>query len=176
MSARYVVAVFGEEIDLLEATAAVRRAEYPLVDVYTPYAVHGIEKAMGLRPSRLPWACFLAGLLGCLLTLYFEYWTSWLDWPINVGGKPFDSLPAFIPIAFEVTVLFAGLGVVAALFIRCGLWPGKKARTPTPRVTNDRFALVVRLDRADHSASDLRTLLARYEIVEFDERIGEEAP
>ncbi len=176
MTSRFVIGTFGDESHLLAATTAVRREDYPIVDVYTPYPVHGIEKAMGLRPSRLTWVCFLAGFIGCMLTLFFQYWTSYLDWPINVGGKPFDSLPAFIPIAFEVTVLFAGLGVVAALFVRCGLWPGKKARPPTPRVTDDQFALVVRLDRADHSAAHLRALLERHDLVEFDERIGEESP
>jgi hypothetical protein len=175
VSARFVIASFEDEDDILAATNAARESGLRIVDVYAPYAVHGIEKAMGLRASRLTWVCFLAGAVGLGLTLFYQFWTSALDWPINIGGKPYDSLPAFIPIAFEMTVLFAGMGVVLAMFMRCRLWPGKAAVLPAPRVTDDRFALVVRLDSAAHSAEDVRRLMMRSNVVDFEERIGEEA-
>lgn len=175
MSARYVIASFADEEHVLEATRRARTAGYVVVDVHTPYPVHGLEHAMGLAPSRLGWACLLGGALGCGLTLYFQYWTSALDWPLNVGGKPYDSLPAFVPIAFEMTVLFGGLGVVAAFFVRCRMWPGSRASPPVSRVTDDRFALVLRLASATHSLSALRTLFVDLDAVEYAERIGEVA-
>jgi len=153
-----VIAVFADERDLIAATRAVRERGCEVVDVYTPYAVHGLDAAMGLRPSRLSWVCFLCGALGAGLALWFQFWTSAVDWPLNVGGKPFNSLPAFVPVIFEVCVLFAGLGVVAALFVRCRLWPGRRARVPDVRATNDRFVLVAR----PRQQVDLRALLEEH--------------
>jgi len=139
-----VIAVFTDERTLLAATRAVRERGCDVVDVYTPYAVHGLDEAMGLRPSRLSWACLACGTVGAGLALWFQFWTSAVDWPLNVGGKPFNSLPAFVPVTFELCVLLAGLGVVAALFLRCRLWPGRPARLPDARATDDRFVLVAR--------------------------------
>lgn len=170
---RYVIGSFAHEDDLMGAVGAARDAGIRIEDAYTPYAVHGLESAIGLRPSRLTWVCFLLGALGVGLTLLFEYWTSAFDWPINVGGKPHDSLPAFFPIAFEMAVLFGGLGVVIAMLVRNGLRPGKRARLPAPRVTDDRFALVLQLTDASRSADDIRTLLEPYGLEDWQERIGE---
>ncbi|MHC4954568.1 MAG: DUF3341 domain-containing protein [Planctomycetota bacterium] len=143
MSARIQKGVFLRDTDLLKATNAAREAGYRIVDAYTPFAVHGLDRAMGLRPSRLTWVCFLCGLFGFSFMVWFQFWTSAVDWPINVGGKPWNSWPAFVPVAFEGTILLAGLGVVAALFIRCGLRPGKEAVLAGEGVTDDRFVLVL---------------------------------
>ncbi|HUM11661.1 MAG TPA: DUF3341 domain-containing protein [Myxococcaceae bacterium] len=139
---RPFVAYFTREQDVLAATAAVRKAGLGIRDVYTPYAVHGLEGAMGLRRSRLSQVCFFAGLTGLTAMLFFAWWTSAVSWPLNVGGKPFASIPAYIPVTFEFTVLSASLITVAALFAVARLWPGKSADT-LPGVTNDRFALVL---------------------------------
>jgi hypothetical protein len=137
-----LVAWFDEEHEVLAACQAARRSGFSVEDVYAPYALHGVDEAMGLAPSRLTWVCFGAGLTGLVSMLWFEWWTQAVSWPLNVGGKPFNSLPAFIPVAFEFTVLCAALGTVAALLARAGLWPGKR-RAVLPRVTDDRFALAL---------------------------------
>jgi len=165
---RIVKSIFAREEDLLAATRAVREGGFRIVDVFAPYAIHGIDRAMGLRPSRLTWACFGCGAAGALGALQFQFWTSAVDWPLNVGGKPFNSLPAFIPIAFELTVLCAGLGVVAALLIRCGLRPGRAARVPAERVTNDRFLLVV----GSAETPELRTLLDAHGALAVEETLA----
>jgi molybdopterin-containing oxidoreductase family membrane subunit len=139
-----IVASFAKEEDLLEAVRAVQKRAWHIVDVYTPYPVHGLEEALGWRRSWLPAACLLGGATGAGLAMWFQFWASAQDWPINVGGRPWNSLPAFVPAAFESMVLFAGFGLVAALLLRCGLYPGKKARTPLNGVTDDRFVLAVR--------------------------------
>ncbi len=174
MSARYIHGVFTTEEDLLAVTNEAREGGYSIVDTYTPYPVHGIDRAMGLGPSRLTWVCFLGGAAGCLLALYFQFWTSATDWPINVGGKPFNSLPAFIPIAFEITILLAGLGLVAALFARCGLWPGKRSRQPSISVTDDRFVLLLRMQGAEHTVADAHNLLKRHAAVQVEDYVEEE--
>jgi len=162
-----MIAVLDSERALLDATRAVRERGCEIVDVHTPYAVHGLDEAMGLRPSRLGWACFAFGTVGVSVAMWFQYWTSAVDWPINVGGKPFNSLPAFIPIIFEMGVLLAGLGVVATLFVRCRLWPGRAANQPDLRVTDDRFVIVARA----RNQEDLRALFE-----EYDAEIIEEEP
>jgi hypothetical protein len=143
MSRRLVVATFEREEDLLRAARAARERGWLISDAFTPYAVHGLDHAMGLKRSRLPRVCFLCGLGGVVLALWFQYWTSAWDWPINVGGRPWNSLPAFVPATFETMVLFGGLGVVLAWMMVCRLYPGKKAVLPVPQVSDDRFALVV---------------------------------
>jgi len=142
MSAPVLIGYFDNETQVLDATRAVREAGFTLHDVYTPYAVHGMDDAMGLKPSRLTWVCFGAGLLGCTLAMSLQLYTSVVSWPLNVGGKPFNSFPAFIPVSFELTVLFAALTTVAAFLVRARLFPGSR-RPALPRVTDDRFAIAV---------------------------------
>ena len=175
MSARRVQGVFDSEHGVLTATERAQAEGFSIVDVFSPYPIHGIDDKMGIRRSRLTWVCFLMGLLGATLAIYFQFWTSWIDWPINVGGKPFNSLPAFIPIAFEITVLFAGMGVVAALFLRVGLGPGKREKIADPRVTDDRFVLLLRLQGAEHTVDKARTLLRQEGAVEVDDYVEDDA-
>ena len=171
MSKRVLEGVFEREEEILDAARAVRGAGYDIVDAYTPFAVHGLERAMGLKPSRLTWVCFLCGATGLGLALWLQYWTSAVDWPINVGGKPFNSLPAFMPVAFEITVLFAALGVVAALFIRCRMVPGRPGRPAADRVTDDRFILVVQEGGGEHDPDYLRWLLGHHGAVDVHDSL-----
>lgn len=166
MSNPVMVGYFEDEHGVLHATRTVREAGYVVHDVYTPYAVHGMDEAMGLRPSRLPWVTLLAGLTGLLLAIALQYYTSVTAWPINVGGKPFNSAPAFVPVAFEVTVLIAGLTTVAALLFRARLFPGATGKA-LPRVTDDRFALAL-CSRENHCDPDeVRALLQKVGAVEI---------
>lgn len=137
-----LLATFTDETALLKATRAVHAAGIAIEDAFTPYAVHGLEEAMGLRRSRLTWVCFAAGAMGAIMAMSFEVWTSAVSWPLNVGGKPFASIPAFIPVTFELTVLCAALVSAGAFLARSRLFPGRRAQ-PVPRVTDDRFALAV---------------------------------
>ena len=171
MSRRLLVATFENEEDILGVTRAARERNLNIVDIYAPYAVHGLDKAMGLPPSRLPWVCFLLGLLGAAAKVGFQYWASWLDSPVNVGGKPWDSLPAFVPLTFEVMVLFAGVSTVIAFFAVSRLAPGRKAAVVTPRVTNDQFALVVVQTGGDFDGVRVKELLQRFHAVRIEERV-----
>lgn len=137
-----LIGYFDSESGILSATRKAREAGFAINDVFTPYAVHGLDEAMGLRPSRLPWVCFIAGITGATLAMSFQLWTSVSSWALNVGGKPFASVPAFIPVTFEVTVLSAALSSAFAFFARSKLYPGKTGQA-LPRVTDDRFALVL---------------------------------
>lgn len=170
MTGRVMVGIFTGEKELLEVTHTVRQRGLKIVDVYAPYAVHGLDKAMGLAPSRLPWVCFALGLSGAAFKVWFEYWTSAVDWPVNVGGKPWDSLPAFVPITFEVMVLFAGLSTVFAFFLVSRLYPGKRAVITDKGTTDDRFALVLEECDAAFDPNEVRSLLESYGAIEVTER------
>lgn len=173
---RYLLGVFTTEEDILGVTREARERGHTIVDVYAPYAVHGLEKAMGLRPTRLPVITLLLGLLGATLKIWFEFWTSAIDWPINVGGKPWNSWPAFFPVTFEVMVLFAGLGTVAALMIGRRLLPGRKAHCPVPGVTDDRFALVLEERDAGFDRAATEAMFEAHHAVEILERVEQERP
>src|SRR5262249_15224576 len=111
---RGILALYDNPDSLLDAAAQTREHGFRNVDAYTPYPVHGLSEALGIRKSWIPWVTLVMGLSGAIGALFFEIWTSAMDWPINVGGKPFVSLPAFIPITFEGGVLIGGTTTLAA--------------------------------------------------------------
>ena len=159
------VGVFEREASLRAAIGESRRRGLDVVDAYSPYPIHGIDELMGIRRSRLTLVCFFGGLAGLAIGLGFQYWSSAVSWPTNVGGKPFDSLPAFVPVAFEMTVLLAGLSTAFMLMLRSRLWPGKRTRA-VEGVTDDRFAVVIARKDAALASAELVDLLARHGAVE----------
>jgi len=176
MSRRVLVAAFDEEHALLGAVRALRAGGHPVLDVFGPHPVHGLDDALGLRPSRLPWVCLAFGLLGLAGGFLLQAWTSAVDWPLDVGGKPLLSWPAFVPVAFELTVLFAGLGSVAAFFFvqrRTGRPPGVPG--VKPRWLDDRFAVVVGAADATFDPEALaRDLEARHGAVAVEAHLVED--
>lgn len=172
MSNRTLLGFFEEEADVLAATRALRQSGLQIADIYAPYAVHGLDKAMGLKRSRLPWICFAFGLAGAALKVWFEVWTSATDWPINVGGKPMNSLPAFVPVTFEVMVLFASVSTVLAFLIASRLFPGKDTMLPDARVTDDQFVIVIEENDATFDPVLVGELLKRFGVVRVEERVG----
>lgn len=136
-------ASFCDDKALLHAAKELKSRGISLVDAYTPFPVHGLDEVLGESRSRLPIVCFIAASIGCAVSMWFQIWTSAQDWPINVGGKPLASIPAFIPVTFEVTVLLGGLVSVAAFFFRSRLFPGKAVSMPDRNVTSDGFWIAV---------------------------------
>jgi mono/diheme cytochrome c family protein len=173
---RLFVGVFEQDGDVAAAAEAAREHGLHIADVYTPYAVHGLDRALGLRPSRLSGACLLFGLLGVGVALWLQFWTSAVDWPLNVGGRPWNSLPAFVPVTFELMVLCAGLGVVATFLAVSRLYPGKGTRLPYPGVTDNRFVLVLKETDAAFDAGTTRRLLEHHGAVHTEEREESEVP
>ena len=170
MNDRFFLATFEHEADLLAATGEVHQRGYQIVDAFTPYPVHGLDQAMGLRPSRLTWVCFICGMVGALGMLWFEYWVGALAWAIDVGGKPWNSLPSNVPVAFETAVLLAGFGSVFALLGASRLFPGKQPQLLFERVTDDRFALL--FDQAENQldVSQAEAMLRPFNLLELEEQ------
>jgi len=158
------IGVFAGEGELRAALGRARAAGLAVQDVYSPYAIHGIEEAMGLSRSRLAWATFAGGAFGLAAAVFLEVWCAVVDWPLDVGGKPANSALAFLPIAFELTILSAGLATAAAFLWRSRLHPAKRARSPVAGVTDDRFALV--LATASAAARELLAAAGALEVRE----------
>ena len=152
-------ASFTDPLLLLEAVKRLRLEGFRVIDTYSPFPVHGMDEAIGLKPSRLPRACLGFGLLGLATALGVQIWTSAYDYPLIVGGKPLVSLPAFIPVAFELTVLMAGLGVVGSLFVAAGMRPRFKVPDLHPGVNDDRFVVAAEI-QAGASFAGVQSLLA----------------
>ncbi len=165
---RYTAVFFSNEDDLKAAAAEATLRDIDVHDVFTPFPVHGIDRAVGLRKSRLTWIGFVAGVFGLSFALILQVWTSAYDWALNVGGKPFNSFPLFIPVAFELTVLFAGLISIGVLFMRNRLWIFSKKKI-FEGVTDDRFVLVVRQTDASLDVKKARAIFEKHNAVEFKE-------
>jgi hypothetical protein len=169
MSDRILLAVFEDETDLISAVKAVRSKGMRIVDAYTPYAIHGLDEAMGLRSSRLTWVCFACGMFGALGMLWFQHWTAAQNWSLDVGGKPWNSLPSDVPVAFEAAVLLAGFGSVLALLAVSRLFPGKSPHLWEPRVTDDQFLLVIDQSDASFDVEATKRLLSKYHAIDTQE-------
>ncbi|MFV0443038.1 MAG: DUF3341 domain-containing protein [Planctomycetaceae bacterium] len=174
MSRRILQVSFEHEDDLLAAVTAARLRGWTILDAFTPYPIHGLESALGWRPSRLPWVCLICGLLGAAGMLWFEHWTMAVDWPVNVGGKPWNSLPSDVPIAFEAAVLLAGFGSVIALFAVSRLYPGRRPLLTDPRATDDRFVLRIAESDAAFDVARAIQLLRSVGAVDAREVVDEE--
>jgi hypothetical protein len=116
-----LMAEFDDPDVILDAATKARDAGYKKMEAYTPFPVHGLHEAVGFRDNRVPWLIFICGLLGAAAGYGLQWWTSTVDYPMNVGGRPYHSWPSFIPITFETTVLFAALGAVIGMLALNGL-------------------------------------------------------
>ena len=159
MLREFLVGSFADEAGALDAVERLSARGFRVHDVHTPYPVHGLDEAMGLRPSRLPLVTLLAGLAGLASALLLQFYCAVFNWPLNVGGKPRNSTLAFVPIAFELTILFAGLATAGALLLRSRLLPGAPPRVFAPGATEDVFAVVLRKRDATFDAGEARRLL-----------------
>ena len=160
--------IFLEESDILSAANKTREKGFTAFDAITPYPVHGLEEAVGVKRSWLPWVTFFAGTTGCLLGLWFTWWTSAVSWPINVGGKPMWSLPAFVPIIFELTILFAALATVKVMILANGL-PKINPPVVDPDLTSHKFGLFISEQDKNYSAEDLKSWMKEIGAVEIHE-------
>jgi hypothetical protein len=140
---KFVVGCFTEENVLFDAVKKVRKAGYKLHDVYTPFPIHGLDKAMGLRDTSIHTAGFLYALFGTTTALSFMTWAFTVDWPLNIGGKPNFALPAWIPIIFEFTVLCSCVGMVITFCYLCQLAPFVRKHHFHLRSTDDLFVMVI---------------------------------
>ena len=134
--------------ELLDKIKELKSEDKEIQEVYTPFYVHGLAEALGLKRTRLGKATFLYGLIGLFFGCWLTYFTMIKDWPMDIGGKPnatfWQNLPAFVPVIFELVVYFAAHLLVISFFIRSRLYPFKKAENPIKKSSDDKFVIQVR--------------------------------
>ncbi len=161
MASKVIHAIYTDDDILLQAVKQVRAGRYHIAEIYTPFPVHGLDKAMGLEPTRLAITSFLYGLVGLAVAIVMMNYMMIEDWPQDIGGKPsfsfLSNLPAFVPIIFELTVFFAAHLMVITFYMRSKLWPFKEAENPDLRTTDDHF--LMEIDVEDHDVDQLSKFL-----------------
>ena len=155
---KFAVGCFDDEAILFPAVRSVRKAGYKIHDVYSPMPIHGLDTAMGLRDTSLHTAGFIYAITGTATALSFMSWVFTMDWALNTGGKPHFALPAWIPITFELTVLFSAVGMVLTFCYLCQLAPFVKKEHFHPRSTDDLFVMAIELTPKTNEA-DLTSFL-----------------
>lgn len=150
---KYLKASFDDEHQLMDAIKELRNQNVRIRDVFTPFPVHGLDHLLGYRRSNIPKVGFWGGFIGAAAGLGFQAWVFTKAYPINFGGKPFFSLPSFIPVTFECTILFAAFAMVFAFLIRSKLGLGAKNKIYDERSTNDKFVLILE-SAGDNESSD----------------------
>ncbi|MDH5474239.1 MAG: DUF3341 domain-containing protein [Cyclobacteriaceae bacterium] len=155
----FVLGIYDDEDVLLEAVTKVRDSGVKIHEVYSPFPVHGLEHALGYKRTRLPIAAFMFGLLGFTLAVTMQTWMLGVDWPMIIGGKNFISLPPFVPVSFELTVLISALGMVGTFMIISDLKPYKKPRMFDVRSTDDKHVMAVDLGTNNLSKDEIGKVL-----------------
>lgn len=157
MNKKVIHAIFDDEEILLQSVKEIKSKKYDIEEVYSPFPVHGLDHALGLKETRMAITAFIYGCIGPsfggLLIYYIMISGVGKSWPMNIGGKPnftfYQNMPAFVPIMFECTVLFAGHLMSLTYFYRNKLYPGASTKSPDPRTTDDKFLMELIVEDGD---------------------------
>jgi hypothetical protein len=158
MASKVIHVYYNDDDILMQAVKTVKATKHHIEEVYCPFPVHGLDKAMGLAPTRIAITSFMYGCLGLIVSIVMMNYIMIDDWPQDIGGKPsfsyIENMPAFVPIMFELTVFFAAHLMVITFYLRSRLWPFKEAENPDPRTTDDHFVMEIEVH------GDEKTLMA----------------
>jgi hypothetical protein len=139
-------------------------------EVYTPFPVHGLDEALGYKRSRLPIAAFLFGMTGTILAISTQIWMMGYDWPMIIGGKNYVSLPPFVPVTFEFTVLLAAFGMVGTFLIVSDMKPYKWPRQYDIRSTDDKLVMAIDLAANKYGKDEITGILKSNGASEVNEK------
>jgi hypothetical protein len=170
MTKKFVLGIYDDEDVLLHAIENVRAAGTKIYDVFSPYPVHGIDDVLGIKRSRLPIVAFFCGIIGMSFALWMQIWMLGFDWPMIIGGKPHISIPSFIPVTFELTVLISALGMVWTFFIVQRLFPSFKVNVFDKRSTDDKFVMAIEVQEGVTDLPGLSHLLRSNGAIEVNEK------
>ena len=164
---RFIHGIYDDDDVLLSAIKDIRAEKYDIEEVYTPFPVHGLDKALGIEETRIAIMAFIYGCIGLTVAFLMMDFIMIKDWPQNIGGKPsfsfLENMPSFVPVMFEMTVFFAAHLMVITFYLRSKLWPFKKAENPNPLTTDDKFLVEIELN---DNEKRLTTLLKKSGAIE----------
>jgi hypothetical protein len=169
MANKFLHVIYDDDDKLLDAVKFLKKEGVYIEDVFTPFPVHGLDKALGLEPTRISIAGFLYGCIGFAFAILMMNYIMIEDWPQNIGGKPsfsfIENMPAFVPIMFELTVFFSAHLMVITFYLRSRLWPFKAAENPIPETTDDKF--LVQIPVSDNE-KELKSKVKKTDIFKID--------
>lgn len=169
---KFIYAIFDDEHLVVKNIAPLRSQGVRIKDVFSPFPIHGLDKALGLARTRISICSFLYGMTGLSLALLMTWYMNVSDWPMNIGGKPnffyYKNIPAFVPILFESTVFCAAHGMVITFYLRSKLLPGVTAFTPDKRMTDDKIVMQVEL-KDESKEAEITSILMKYGAEEVKE-------
>ena len=157
-----MMAEFDTPVALVEAAKRTYQAGYKRIDAYTPFPVEGLAEEIGFHRDEVPLVVLIGGMVGGLTGYLMQYWMSAVAYPLNIGGKPYHSWPAFIVITFEMTILFAGISAVFGMLALNGLPMPYHPVFNVPRfafATKDRFFLIVFSSDPKYNPVEVRRFL-----------------
>ena len=175
MSKKVLYAIFDDEEILLSSVKDIRENDITISEVYSPFPIHGLDSALGLKETRMAITAFIFGCIGLafggLLIYYIMISGVGKSWPMNIGGKPnftfYHNLPSFVPIMFECTVLFAGHLMSITYLFRNKLYPGATTKSPDPRTTDDKFLVELKYKE---NKQEIITLLKASNVTEINDK------
>ena len=168
---KFTVGIFDDSDKLLHAVNTLKEKGVKIFDCYTPFPVHHLDHALGYHRTNLTIGAFLCGLLGCLSGFTLAYYMNVVDWPMIIGGKPQDItvFTSFIPVMFELTILFTAFGMVIMFFARSRMIHGIKEDLLSRRQTDDHMVLAIDNDQEQSmSKDDILTLLKKEGAIEVN--------
>ena len=160
-SEKYLVGVFDDEDVLMHAVPKVRNSGVKIHEVFTPFPIHGLDEALGYKRTRLGIAAFLFGMTGTATAITMITWMLGFDWPMNIGGKNHLPPPDYVPVTFELTVLFAALGMVFTFLLSNDIGPGKQPKIFDLRSTDDKFIMAVNMAKNRLDAEEIESILRK---------------
>ncbi|MBK7094119.1 MAG: DUF3341 domain-containing protein [Saprospiraceae bacterium] len=161
--------MYSDEDSILNAVRGAKEKGIEILDVYSPFPVHGLDPILGLKESRLHIAGFFYGLVGTLTAFLGMTWIFTKDWPIIFGGKPYWAVPSFIPITFELTVLFAAIGMTVSFYVVSGMGFGVENFILDERISDDKFCLA--FDKSEVDENEAKEFLKSTNADEIHEKI-----
>jgi hypothetical protein len=167
---KVILGIYEDPDHIYDATKKLIHDGYRVRDVYSPFAIHGIDRVMGIKRSRLTVAAFIFAMTGITLALTLQSYVSFFDWQINIGGKPFLHIPTYIPITFELAILCTAFGMVACFFYVNRMVWGKNADIIDIRVTDDLFVVAVDVIPNKTNIDELSELLKSKGAIEIREK------
>ncbi|AMS26227.1 hypothetical protein AEM51_03545 [Bacteroidetes bacterium UKL13-3] len=154
MANKMMLGVYDNADTVFTVTENLVKSGYDVHDVYTPFAVHNLDKVIGVKRTRLSTAAFVFAMTGLLSAVTLQVYASYFDWQMNIGGKPSLHIPTYIPITFELSILFTAFGMVGCFFFVNRMFPGRNTDVIDLRVTDDRFVIAVNI----HTKTDVKSL------------------
>ena len=166
----FIVGVYGDDSITVSAVKSMREAGVKVHEVFSPFPIHGIDDALGYKHSRLPKAAFMFGALGFALALLMQFWMMGYDWQMIIGGKNFASLPPFVPVTFELTVLLSALGMVGTFMVASDLKPYKRPKIFDIRITDDKHIVAIDLAMNKKTKEEISNIIAQSGADEVNEK------